>query len=676
VELSGITLSGKEVALMLVNLATNDFILTFDFIITSYFPSIFGEVPVPANLNVNLYLVPPKPSFNSDAGGFSQVSFNANRYQLSFTNESPVPLSGKFQVGVMKGNFLSDIGFCDPNCVAPIDSGIATFVRINLGAIAGIQVIENENVFISPGTPFAFTVDNPELRSNEKSAFIIRWTPDYTLTPYLIHTTIAGIESTKEGQFSSHTLTTVKKIAYNLVRDFGYVGSAEFTSPDMSTFLTLSTSTSAVTEGTQVQFSGRLTDLSGIGIPNAQVFFQDEDTLSRDEYLGSSYTDSDGGYSYAWTARNTDFIGNTMEIFASYKGSSSSSESRSKTVALQVADYSPPKTYLTITSSSRSGYEGESIEFTGRLSDENGDAVASKLVYLQDEDTLSGDEYLGSSYTDNYGNYHITWNVEDTDFLGSTLELFVSYPGSSSYGSARSQTLSFDVLSGSPEPTKVVTEISFESSANSAYEGETILFTGILITDEGDAVSNALIYIKDEDTGSGDDELGTLTTGSDGSFDFYWDARATDPLDNKAEVYAVFEGNAFYESARSQQVDITVYDQSSLPQEGDQFQTTTLGFMTSSTSVNEGDVVTLSGSLVGQDGFGVGGATIYIKDEDAGSGDDLIVMLATDSDGDFSFDWLADQMDPLDDIVEIYAVFEGSSLYGQSRSAGIDVTVS
>jgi len=36
--------------------------------------------------------------------------------------------------------------------------------------------------------------------------------------------------------------------------------------------------------------------------------------------------------------------------------------------------------------------------------------------------------------------------------------------------------------------------------------------------------------------------------------------------------------------------------------------------------------------------------------------------------GEFSAEWSADYMDPFDSVVEFYAVFEGSSNYGSSRS--------
>ena len=71
-------------------------------------------------------------------------------------------------------------------------------------------------------------------------------------------------------------------------------------------------------------------------------------------------------------------------------------------------------------------------------------------------------------------------------------------------------------------------------------------------------MSNALIYIKDEDTGSGDDDIGTITTDSDGNYNAYWSARTMDPFDNVVEIYAVFEGSSNYGSSRSVQINVRV----------------------------------------------------------------------------------------------------------------------
>jgi protocatechuate 3,4-dioxygenase beta subunit len=674
VELSGITLSGKEIANMLVNFTMNDFVLTLDFVITSYFPTLFGEVPIPANLNLDIFLIPPKPTFDVSGDGFNQVAYNTNSYELTFYNNNPIPLTGKFQVGVMKGNFLSKIGLCDPACIAPIDSGLATYIRINLGNLAGIQVFEKESVSIKQGKSFTLTIDNPDLRNREDSAFIIRWNPDYDLIPYVVHSEMAGIESTSQGEFSSQSLLTVKRIAYNLVRDFGYVGSKEFLSPDKSTYLSLSSSAASVTAGSRIEFNGKLTDLAGNGISNAQIYFQDDDALSGDEYLAWTYTDSDGRYSYSWTAEDTDFFDNTIEVFASYKGSPSYEESRSNSIAIEIGDFKQPvnDTHITITASTYSAYEGDTVIFSGRLTDENGQALANKLVYIEDEDTGSGDEDLGTAYTDNNGEYTIFWTAEDTDFFDDTIEIFASYKGSVLYSAARSQTLDIDILQYQPE--KTVTSLSLQSSSYSAYEGDTIEFSGILTTQNGDSISNALIYLKDEDTGSGDDVLGTVTTGSDGSFTFDWDAQQKDPFDNVVEVYALFEGNAFYYDSQSAQIDITVYEQQ-VPSGEQQFQSTSITLSVSSTSPSEGEIVEFSGTLLDESGEGVAGAMIYIKDEDTGSGDDLISIITTNSNGYYIIEWSAEPRDPFDNVVEVYAVFEGSSLYGSSRSIQINVQV-
>jgi hypothetical protein len=68
-------------------------------------------------------------------------------------------------------------------------------------------------------------------------------------------------------------------------------------------------------------------------------------------------------------------------------------------------------------------------------------------------------------------------------------------------------------------------------SSTAANQGERITFTGMLATQDGDSIPNVRVYIKDEDTGSGDDNLGSITTGSDGQFSFEWDAKQNDPLD-------------------------------------------------------------------------------------------------------------------------------------------------
>lgn len=92
---------------------------------------------------------------------------------------------------------------------------------------------------------------------------------------------------------------------------------------------------------------------------------------------------------------------------------------------------------------------------------------------------------------------------------------------------------------------------------NTVYSGDTVYISGRL-TSDGKALPNALIYIKDEDTGSGDDEIGTMTTDSNGNYSGNWSARTMDPFDKVVEIYAVFEGSTNYDYARSIQINVQV----------------------------------------------------------------------------------------------------------------------
>ncbi len=223
VELQGITASGKDVASILYNSIGNNYVLDFNFAITSYYPTLFGEVSYPTNVHLVTYPIPPKPSFTN----FQQAGYNVNSYTLSVQNSNNIPIDGKMQVGVMKGNSFG----CDPACIVPVDSGIGTFLRIKGGDLFGIQVFES-NYNLTPDQTATMDIQNPNLRSSANSAFIVRWVPSFDTIPYTATIDIAGVPQTSSGEFHSSAFSTVRDVVYNLGRDFGYVGSREFVSPN------------------------------------------------------------------------------------------------------------------------------------------------------------------------------------------------------------------------------------------------------------------------------------------------------------------------------------------------------------------------------------------------------------------------------------------------------------
>ena len=83
-------------------------------------------------------------------------------------------------------------------------------------------------------------------------------------------------------------------------------------------------------------------------------------------------------------------------------------------------------------------------------------------------------------------------------------------------------------------------------------------------------------------------------------------------------------------------------------------------------SVQSGDVVTFTGRLVNTNtGVGLSGLTVYVYDYDYGTfdgvDDDLLASGVTDGEGYFSIDWVAEDVDVQDDIMEAFAVFHSTS---------------
>jgi len=229
---------------------------------------------------------------------------------------------------------------------------------------------------------------------------------------------------------------------------------------------------------------------------------------------------------------------------------------------------------------------------------------------------------------------------------------------------------------------KIGTVISLNVPYSTATEGTKMSISGRLVRFDGIGLSNAVVYLKDEDTGSGDDVLATLRTDSNGNFRYDWITTTMDPFDSIVELYSVFEGTQDYDSSRSNQFNINVREpvqfqqQPQIPSSSQpSFKQTSISLNIPYTSINEGDGLPISGRLIDSDGKGVQGATVYIKDEDTGSGDDVIIILTTDSAGNFGVKWAATGMDPFDNVVEIYAVFEGATYFSNARSIQINVSV-
>ena len=200
--------------------------------------------------------------------------------------------------------------------------------------------------------------------------------------------------------------------------------------------------------------------------------------------------------------------------------------------------------------------------------------------------------------------------------------------------------------------------ITLDSIPSSAYVGDRVTFTGTLHLD-GRNPEGAIVYIKDEDTFSGDDLLASAYVDSAGRFTAYWIVANVDP-DNIVDIYAVFEGDHASWGARSaeQIMSVLTYGGSLV-----------LDPIPESAAL--GEAVTLSGTLY-LDGHNPEGAIVYIKDEDDFSGDDLLASAYVDSAGRFAAYWIAEDIDPTSTI-EVYAVFEGNDRFSRLVSGTQDM---
>ncbi len=90
-------------------------------------------------------------------------------------------------------------------------------------------------------------------------------------------------------------------------------------------------------------------------------------------------------------------------------------------------------------------------------------------------------------------------------------------------------------------------------------------------------------------------------------------------------------------------------------------------------SVKLGDVVTFTGQLLTVDSEAIEGVTIWIKDNDPLATDDVLGTGKTNTNGEFAIEWIV-EYDP-DDTVNGYAVFEGDSSYGRSRSSEYTIII-
>ena len=101
-------------------------------------------------------------------------------------------------------------------------------------------------------------------------------------------------------------------------------------------------------------------------------------------------------------------------------------------------------TSINIQSSAYTVSQGQTVTFSGRLTDSNGNGILNQTVDVQRDITLAPDVILGSSYTDSNGQFSVTWTATKPA-TSNTANIYAIFQGGSGYSSARSEDISIQV---------------------------------------------------------------------------------------------------------------------------------------------------------------------------------------------------------------------------------------
>lgn len=268
------------------------------------------------------------------------------------------------------------------------------------------------------------------------------------------------------------------------------------------------------------------------------------------------------------------------------------------------------------------------------------------------------------------------------------------------------------------------TKLYLDSPSSVLYVGQTVTFSGTLVTANGSPLQGATVYIKDDDTFGPDDLITKGPTNAYGEFRISVTVKNWDEFGGASDIYAVFEGSGGFERSRSSTFEVNVYEKtqqkpqnsyssgsssygsgyvkpkSSTTQPSYAYYPTKITLDPIPSSAYLGQKVTFSGKLT-SNGQPLQNAEIKIKDEDFADFDDILVTAITDSKGKFSKSWTVKDVDSSDrkgaafllrfvdptfsiaptvnglinameaDTVEVYAEFSGSNSYQKSNTCSV-----
>lgn len=254
-----------------------------------------------------------------------------------------------------------------------------------------------------------------------------------------------------------------------------------------------------------------------------------------------------------------------------------------------------------------------------------------------------------------------------------TVALFARPPRPGQFALLASACLALFLLAGSAHAQTYVGYVTLEQIPANVRTGETVTFSGQLITGQGSPVSGATVYIKDDvDLGS-DTVVKALVTGDDGRFSGTWTAQLRGS--GAWDFYAAFDGSRQVGEARSPTQSVRVSSSYSADPAGgsDSKYRTSITLDAVPASAHAGDLVAFTGSLTAH-GQPLAGATVNVYEDDPLQFDQLLGSGATGSGGTFSITWRA-EASRIEADFDVYASYGGDAVYEKSRTPNQTVGV-
>lgn len=136
----------------------------------------------------------------------------------------------------------------------------------------------------------------------------------------------------------------------------------------------------------------------------------------------------------------------------------------------QSSYYQPPtQTYISLQASSYQVTQDQTVTFSGRLTDSNGNSIQNQLVYVKRDISFAPDSVLGSSYTDSNGYFSIDWPATKPT-TSNTANVYATFEGSSGYSSVRGSDISIQVYAQQTHPTTQNSQSSLDQQSQQARQ--------------------------------------------------------------------------------------------------------------------------------------------------------------------------------------------------------------